>query len=110
MMNNKRFVLTQNEDKLVQLWQLDALEKVMDFPQNEDFNRVKERLNQIDMKHSPQSPLPQTWMSLDIKLGCLTLHLEDNNWFKGLVDDKKSNVLYKLRGGDFEETPDGGRD
>ena len=49
-------------------------------------------------------------MSLDIKLGCLTLHLEDNNWFKGMVDDKKSNVLQKLRGGEFEETPKGGRD
>ena len=48
------------------------------------------------MRHSPESPLPQTWMSVDIKLGCLTLHLEDSNWLKGLVDDIKSNVLRKL--------------
>ena len=37
-------------------------------------------------------------MSVDIKLGCLTLHLEDSNWLKGLVDDIKSNVLRKLGG------------
>ena len=46
-------------------------------------------------------------MSLDIKLGCLTMTLDDNSWHKGLVDAKQSNVLAKLRGEDFEETPDG---
>jgi len=37
-------------------------------------------------------------MSLDIKLGCLTLHLDDNNWLKGNVDDKKSNILRYIGG------------
>lgn len=40
IMNNKRFVLTVNEDKLVQLWKLDDLEMVKDFEET-DFNQVK---------------------------------------------------------------------
>ena len=51
-MNNKRFVLTVNEDKLVQLWKLDECQMVREFP-GEDFNQVKERLDALDMKHSP---------------------------------------------------------
>lgn len=40
IMNNKRFVLTVNEDKLVQLWKLDDLEMVKEFEET-DFNQVK---------------------------------------------------------------------
>ena len=32
------------------------------------------------------------------------MHLEDNNWLKGTVDDKISNVLRKI-GGENLETP-----
>lgn len=91
-MANKRFVLTVDEVGLVQLWQLDTLECAMTFP-NEPFNRVKERLNQFDMRHSPQTPLPQSWMTCDIRLGSLTLNLEDRSWNKGMVDDNRSNVV-----------------
>lgn len=56
------------------------------------------------MQHSPESPLPQTWMTCDVKLGCLTMHLEDSNWLKGNVDDKKSNILRKI-GGMVQSTP-----
>ena len=100
IMNNKRFVLTVNEDKVVQLWKLDDLNMVKTYPAGSDFNTVKQDLSQHDMQHSQASPLPQTWMQIDIKLGCLTMHLEDSNWLKGMVDDIKSNVLRKLGGGD----------
>ena len=43
-MANKRFVLTVNDEGLVELWQLDTLECVMSFP-NESFSRVKERIS-----------------------------------------------------------------
>ena len=33
------------------------------------------------------------------------MHLEDNYWLKGMVDDKVSNVLRKI-GGEKQETPD----
>ena len=32
-------------------------------------------------------------MSVDIKLGSLTIHLEDSNWMRGWVDNKKSNLI-----------------
>lgn len=98
IMNNKRFALTVNEKKTVQLWKLDDLEMVKEYPAGSDFNQVKEELRQHDMQHSKEQPLPQTWMSLDIKLGCLTLHMEDTNWLKGVVDDKKSNITRKIGG------------
>lgn len=44
IMNNKRFVLTVNEDKMVQLWKLDDLEMVKEYPRGSDFNQVKEEL------------------------------------------------------------------
>ena len=41
IMNNKRFVLTVNEDKVVQLWKLDDLNLVKTFPAGADFTTVK---------------------------------------------------------------------
>lgn len=52
MMNNKRFVLTVDENKLVQLWKLDDLEMVKEF-QGSDFNEIKTMLSEHDMRHSP---------------------------------------------------------
>lgn len=97
--NNKRFALTVNEKKLVQLWKLDDLEVVQTY-RGADFNKVREQLSVHDMKHSPQSPLPQTWMSLDIGLGCLKLNMEENSWLKGVVNDKQSNLIERMSQGD----------
>ena len=57
----------------------------------------------LDMKHTPENPLPQTWMQLDIGLGCLTMHMENRDWLKGLVDDSQSDVFAKISG--ENETP-----
>ena len=35
-------------------------------------------------------------MNCDIKLGCLTLHLEDQSWNRGNVSDKESDVIYRM--------------
>ena len=43
--------MTVNEEKLVQLWKLDDLECVKEWP-NADFNEVKAMLSEHDMKHS----------------------------------------------------------
>ena len=44
MMNNKRFVLTLNENKLVQLWKLDDLKLVKEFP-GQAFSDVRQHLS-----------------------------------------------------------------
>lgn len=58
---------------------------VKEFP-GEKYESVKGMLSKVDMTHSKESPLPQGWMSLDVKLGSLTLTLEENNFAKGVVD------------------------
>lgn len=67
LMNNKRFALTVDEAKKVKLWKLDDLEVVKEFDQS--FNDAKQMLQAYDMQHSRENPLPQSWCSLDIKLG-----------------------------------------
>ena len=37
-------------------------------------------------------------MSTDIKLGALSLHLEDTSWLKGVVDDNASNIYNRMMG------------
>jgi len=46
-----------------------------------------------DISHSKEKPLPGSWMSVDIKLGSLTLHLEDEKWNKGEADSNQVDVL-----------------
>ena len=97
IMNNKRFVLTVDERGLVQLWQAETGNCVKEFP-NQKFSSVKAHLSDLyDMKHSKESPLPGTWMSVDIKLGSLTIHMEDTNWAKGQVDRHKSDVVQLMK-------------
>jgi hypothetical protein len=44
MMNNRRFVLTEDEAKKVQLYQLDTLKLVQEFP-NKEYEQVKKQLS-----------------------------------------------------------------
>lgn len=93
IMNNKRFILTVDEQDLVQLWQAETASCVKEFP-NQKFSDIREHLsNFYDMKHSKENPLPPTWMSVDIKLGSLTIQMEDTNWAKGRVDRQQSDVI-----------------
>jgi len=45
-------------------------------------------------------------MALDIGLGCLTLHMEQRDWLKGIVDDKRSDI-YALAVVSENNTPRG---
>jgi hypothetical protein len=56
IMNNKRFVLTKDNAKTVQLWQADTCEMVNEYTQ--DFEHVKKTLEAYDLKHSKETPLP----------------------------------------------------
>jgi len=50
-MNNKRFVLTVDEEKKVNLWKLDELTMLQEYP-GQEFNAVKQKLQELDMKSS----------------------------------------------------------
>jgi len=38
-----------------------------------------------------QTPYPYSWFSIDIKLGCLTIHLDEDNWHKCTVSQILTN-------------------
>lgn len=50
-----------------------------------------------DISHSKERPLPQTWASVDIKLGSLTVHLDDDKWHKGEADSIQVDVLGAMK-------------
>lgn len=43
-----------------------------------------------------QTPYPYSWFSCDIKLGCLTIHLDEDNWHKCVVSEILTNVELML--------------
>lgn len=77
------------------MWQLDNLKLVKTFD-GQRFNDVKEMLRSYDMVHSRQNPLPQGWMQLDIRLGNLSLTMEESNFMKAEVDADQSNAVKRM--------------
>ena len=67
MMNNKRFVLTNNSAKQAELWEIETGQRVHQF--DCPFSEAKKRIDQIDLQGTKENPVPNTWMSLDIRLG-----------------------------------------
>lgn len=47
--------------------------------------------NKYDLKPD-QTPYPYGWFAVDIKLGCLQVHLEDDNWPKCTVSEMQTNI------------------
>jgi len=43
-----------------------------------------------------QTPYPYSWFSVDIKLGCLTVHLDEDNWHKCVVSEMLTNIQLML--------------
>jgi hypothetical protein len=39
-----------------------------------------------------QTPYPYSWFSVDIKLGCLTIHLDEDTWQKCTVSEMQTNI------------------
>lgn len=39
-----------------------------------------------------QTPYPYSWFSSDIKLGCLSIHLDEDNWSKCTVSEMQTNI------------------
>ena len=107
LMNNKRYILTNDSEKKVKLWELETGKCVHKF--SEPFNAVKQLLSEkFDLIGSKQNPIPNTWMSIDLRLGVsnitkianglqsLTIQLEEDKWIKGIVNKQLSDVVSKL--------------
>lgn len=46
--------------------------------------------------NASQTPYPYSWFSVDIKLGCLTIHLDEDNWHKCQVSEMLTNIQLML--------------
>lgn len=71
-MNNKRYILTADSDKQVDLMEADTGQVIHTFTNYTFANAKKYLTDQFDLIHSKEKPLPQSWMNLDIKLGVST--------------------------------------
>ena len=103
IMHNRRNVATQDEDGLVEMWNVTTGErKQMGIEPVENFEEVVGTLDQKDRVNVP------SWFSLDTKLGSLTIHLTHPRCFDADVyvaeagipevdDDKDSEVSHSLR-------------
>lgn len=81
MLKNKRYIITNNSQGLSQLWNIDQCKLIKSY-QSKKFEQVKQMMDtRYDLK-ADQTPYPYGWFSIDIKLGCPTIHLDEDNWQK----------------------------
>ena len=98
VMNNKRFVLTKDTQQTVQLWQLDSAKCIHTF--NQPWDECKKLLSEMYDLKSEKGKLPSSWMTVDVKLGCLNVTLEENYWNKASVPHGKTDLDSLLHGKD----------
>ena len=49
----------------------------------------------METKHDltpEQTPYPYSWFETDIRLGCLSIHLDDDKWRKCVVSEMQTNI------------------
>lgn len=91
MLKNKRYVITKNSHNLCQVWSIDEARLIKTY-QSKSFDQVVKMMDsRYDMQPN-QTPYPMSWFSTDIKLGCLTIHLDEDNWNKCNVSEMMTNV------------------
>ena len=90
-MKNKRYLITNNSQKTPQVWSIDTCKLIKTY-KSKTFDQVKSMMdNKYDLKPD-QTPYPYSWFAVDIKLGCLQVHLEDDNWPKCTVSEMQTNI------------------
>jgi len=96
VLNNKRFVLTKDTQQTVQLWQLDTAKCIHTF--NQPWDQCKKLLQEMYDLQPDKVKLPPSWMTVDVKLGCLNVSLEENYWNKATVSHADTDLDLMLHG------------
>lgn len=74
-----------------QLWSIDQCKLVKSY-QSKTFAQVKQMMeNKYDLKPG-DAAIPASWFSIDIKLGCLSIHLDEDTWSKCTVSELATNI------------------
>ncbi|CDW87994.1 UNKNOWN [Stylonychia lemnae] len=104
ILKNKRYILTNTSenDKVVNLWSLENGKIIKTWTQKTFQQVISIVSKQYDLNLTTGSGssssfkkpdiIPQQWFSCDIKLGSVTIHLDEDNWLKGNVIDNETNV------------------
>jgi len=91
ILRNKRYIVTNNSVGKPQLWNLEKGKLIKTY-NSKSFEDLKTSIaTKYDLQDN-QTPFPMGWFSVDIKLGCLTLHLDEENWNKCTVSEMATNV------------------
>ena len=91
MLKNKRYVVTNNTQNQPKIWSIDQCKHMRTY-NAKTFEQVKKMLDdKYDLKPE-QTPYPYSWFSVDLRLGCLTVHLDEDNWHKCVASDLATNV------------------
>lgn len=69
-----------------QLWNIDKCKLIKNY-NSKTFEQLKQMMNDKYDLTPDQTPYPYSWFSIDIKLGCLSIHLDEDNWFKCEVSE-----------------------
>jgi hypothetical protein len=91
MLKNKRYIITKNSHHLCQVWNVDEAKLVKTY-QSKSFDQVVKMMDSRYDLQPNQTPYPYSWFAVDIKLGCLTIHLDEDNWSKCNVSEMMTNV------------------
>ena len=91
ILRNKRYVITNNSQGIPQIWNMETGKLIKTY-RSKSFAQAKKMIaDKYDLKDD-QTPFPYSWFSLDLKLGCLTIHLDEETWHKCQVSDLQTNV------------------
>ncbi|KAJ3255043.1 hypothetical protein HK103_006663 [Boothiomyces macroporosus] len=82
--NNKRFVLTENSNKQVCLWDIITCEKINDFGKA-DFDKIANQENSQEWVAN--------WCTIDTKNGDLTVHLDEGRCLDSEIYHQDLNLL-----------------
>lgn len=79
MLKNKRYIITNNSLGSAQVWNVDQCKLIKTY-QSKSFQQVIQLMDTRYDLQPNQTPYPFSWFSIDIKLGCLSIHLDEDNW------------------------------
>ena len=79
ILNDKRYIVTKDTEENVCVWDVLQAKKIESLGKENYENAIKQRQRFISVPN---------WFSVDLKLGLLTINLEDNDWSSAWVNFK----------------------
>mmetsp|Transcript_11822 Transcript_11822/g.19982 ORF Transcript_11822/g.19982 Transcript_11822/m.19982 type:complete len:893 (-) Transcript_11822:38-2716(-) len=95
ILRNKRYIITRDLQGTPALWNVNKGQLIKQY-NSKSFEQVKRLMDTKYDIPADQTPYPPSWFSVDIKLGCLSIHLDEDNWQKCKVSEMQTNIQWML--------------